>query len=183
MNESMKDRWRYKNEAPFAYGNDISYVKAASWLDLPGEVMEDWGCGGGWARQFFKQAKYVGLDGSPSKFCDRQVDFQEYVSTADNILIRHVLEHNHNWRSILENAVKSFRHRMVLVLFMPFSQGAAQPTHENGADTANVTYGGGIPNLCLNHDELVTVFKPFLIREESLPETGEFIFYLSKVNE
>lgn len=179
----MTDKWRYKNTAPFAYGNNTSYTRAARWLDLPGEVVEDWGCGGGWARQFFRQARYVGLDGSRSHFCDRQVDFQEYVSSVDGVLVRHVLEHNHNWQAILRNAVESFQHRMVLVLFMPFSQGAVQPTHENAASNENVAYDGGIPNLCLNHDEVVSAFKPFLVKEESLPETGEHIFYLSKRGE
>jgi len=175
----MKNRWTYKASAPFAYGNHGSYQKAADFLDGHGAVVEDWGCGTAFARTFFKQSQYVGVDGSWSKFCDKHADLHDYRSTADCILIRHVLEHNYNWKPIVENAVASFQKRMVLVTFMPFAD-QTHVAHVYTADTPNVAYKD-IPDVRLNRDELVSVFKSLLIREEasSTPNLGsETIFYL-----
>lgn len=35
--------------------------------------------------------------------------------------MRHILEHNHEWRAVLENALRSFEKRMCLILFTPLA--------------------------------------------------------------
>jgi hypothetical protein len=90
-----------------------------------------------------------------------------------------VLDHNLNWKVILQNALASFRYRMVLVTFLPFSQ-TTHSVHALPSDGSQVAYGAGIPNVSFNHAELVSHLAPFLVREESLPDTGEHLFYLEK---
>jgi hypothetical protein len=118
----MKGLWDYsKVETPRPYGNDdVTYRKAMTFM-ADCNVVEDWGCGMGYARKFCT-TKYVGVDGSWSKFADVVADLREYTSQADGILLRHVLEHNHDWRPILRNAIKSFTKKLALVIFTPFQE-------------------------------------------------------------
>ena len=44
-----------------------------------------------------------------------------YTSEVDGIHLRHVVEHNPGWQSLLSNALASLRKRMVLTLFTPFA--------------------------------------------------------------
>ena len=63
---------------------------------------------------------YWGIDLDPSVSADHTADLATYTSTADGLFMRHVLEHDLRWRSLLRNALASFRRRMVLVLHTPF---------------------------------------------------------------
>ena len=99
-------------------GHDISYVKAAEFLDdLP--LIEDWGCGSTYAGRFFKRAEYIGIDGS-SPMALLKADLQTYQSNVPGILMRHVLEHNRNWQRVLHNAIASFQRKFCLVMFLEF---------------------------------------------------------------
>jgi hypothetical protein len=172
----MTNLWTYKAEIPFAYGAEATYILAAQWLDGHGDV-EDWGCGSGWARQFFTKSRYTGLDGSWSKFCDKQVELQEYTSSSDCILIRHVLDHNHNWRGVLQNAVASFKKRLAVVTFMPFST-ETYSVHNEGSNTDQVAYGAGIPNFRFSYPELVSHFSQYLVKVEK--SNDECVFLCQK---
>ena len=104
-----------------SYGGAASYREAIDWLTGFG-VIEDWGCGTSWARQFVaKDDQYVGIDGSWSPWCDKVVDLRKYRSEVPCVLLRHVLEHNTEWRTILANALASFQKRLAIVLFTPWS--------------------------------------------------------------
>ena len=82
--------------------------------------IEDWGCGHGGFKDFIrKDQNYIGIDGSKSKYADKIVDLENYRSTVDAIHMRHVLEHNPKWELVLQNALLSFKKRMVLTLFTP----------------------------------------------------------------
>jgi hypothetical protein len=87
--------------------------------------------------------------------------------------MRHVLEHNYGWRLILKNAVSSFRKRMVLILFTPFSE-----NERKIGDT------DGIPDLSLRRDEVLSFFKELAVTEESFESATQYgrehIFYLEK---
>jgi len=86
-------------------------------------LVEDWGCGGGGFKDYLRDdITYIGLDGSESKFADKTVDLEDYRSNVDSIFMRNVLEHNPGWRSILNNAMRSFQKRMVLVMFTPWQK-------------------------------------------------------------
>lgn len=106
-----------------AYGDSESYRLGATWL-AKCPTVEDWGCGLGWFRQFLAPEQiYVGVDGSHSKFADVVADLEVYrSSTTAGLFMRHVLEHNRNWRPVLANALASFTKRMVLVIFTPWQQ-------------------------------------------------------------
>ena len=112
-------KWNYGLTPTFPYGDETSYRKAMDFLDGP-YIIEDWGCGTAWARRFVKKGRYIGLDGSWSMHCDQVTDLRTYRSEADGILIRHILEHNYDWRKILENALASFQKKFCLILFTPF---------------------------------------------------------------
>ena len=112
-----------KQIGPVRFGDDdVTYRKAGAFLaDLA--TVEDWGCGAGWFRQYLPPSvQYRGVDGSRSPYADAIVDLATYASDVDGILLRHVLEHNDDWRSVLANAVRSFRKKLVIVLFTPFSE-------------------------------------------------------------
>ena len=76
------------------------------------KIIEDWGCGMGWFKQFVK-SKYIGLDGSKTPHSDKKVDLTKYKSSVDGIFMRHILEHNFEWEKILRNACQSFTKKFV----------------------------------------------------------------------
>ena len=165
-------RWQYGNAAPFPYGDDVTYRKAIAYLDGHGTI-EDWGAGTGYARRFVRQSAYRAIDGSPSLEVDGVVDLRTYRSEAECILLRHVLEHNADWQRILENALRSFRRRMVLVVFTPFA-----------AETQEIASWQGIPDLAFRKDELVAHFEGLAWREETVATNTEYlrehVFYLER---
>lgn len=117
-------RWNYDKGTAFRYGaDDLAYRMAMDYLgEVPG-VVEDWGCGAAYARSFLQRPdRYRGIDAWPAA-ADHLADLASYWSSADGILLRGVLEHNPSpaWDLILENAVRSYRYRMVLAIFTPFS--------------------------------------------------------------
>jgi SAM-dependent methyltransferase len=171
--EDMANRWDYDSAAaPSAYGDDASYRKAIEFLDGHG-VIEDWGCGTGYAKRFVTKSEYVGIDGSPSPLADKIVDLRTYKSNTDCILMRHVLEHNYGWKQILKNAIQSFRRRMVLVVFTPFS-----------AEEVKIADHHGIPDLKLRKADLMDLLQGLSVSEEAITSDtsygAECIFYLQK---
>ena len=110
--------WYQGCEGPWPYGDTTSYEIGAAWL-AGCAMIEDWGCGAGWLRTLLPPARYRGLDGTTSPYCDEVVDLVAYRSRVPGVFMRHVLEHNDEWARILDNAVASFTERMVLILFTP----------------------------------------------------------------
>lgn len=85
-------------------------------------AVEDWGCGGGLLAEYLPTScRYIGVDGSDTPFADVRADLTDYRSEVPAVVLRHVIEHNDDWRSILDNAIASARHRLVVVLFTPLS--------------------------------------------------------------
>lgn len=103
-----------------SYGQYATYQPAAEFLDKPGWLVEDWGCGLGYAKQFFREASYLGVDGTKSAFCDVVDDLRFRKSFAQGILLRHVLEHNLMWQWILQGATRAAQYRIAIVFFLPF---------------------------------------------------------------
>lgn len=103
---------------PYRYGDDdTSYLVGGAFLSGD-KLVEDWGCGAGYARKFI-YAPYRGIDGCQSVFADEQVSLSTYTSKTPRLFMRHVLEHNWDWRIILENLINSFTDRAVIILFIP----------------------------------------------------------------
>jgi glycosyltransferase involved in cell wall biosynthesis len=172
--ERMIDRWQYQSGQQFAYGEDTTYKKGMAFLDGHGEVIEDWGCGTAYAKNFVKKSTYIGIDGSQTGFVDKIVDLRGYTSNADCILMRHVLEHNIYWRDILKNAISSFKKRMVLIIFTPFSD-----------KTRQIGNWSGIPSIAFKKQELTKNFQQLRYTEEQLQTNTEYkiehIFYIEKL--
>lgn len=107
----------------FPYGRDSNLQIADETYKIAGDylsgegLVEDWGAGTCWAKQYIK-SPYLGIDGAWSRWSDKIVDLTSYKSSAPKILMRHVLEHNWEWRSILSNMLSSFQEKALLVLFL-----------------------------------------------------------------
>jgi len=157
----MLDRWApwYQGEPDVIrnYGPAESYTLAARFLS--GLAVEDWGCGQGAFRQYH-DGPYVGVDGTLAQGgCDVQADLTEYRSQTEGLLMRHVLEHNHEWERVLANAVLSYTRRMVIVLFMPTDH-VTRVVHEDVA-------GLGVPDIAFRLED---VLQPII---HSDPEPAE----------
>lgn len=170
----MLDRWIGLRAQNQRYGHsDESYIKAAGFLDIPGKTVQDWGCGGGYARQFFKNASYLGVDGT-NDFCDVQADLRTYQTNSDGILLRHVLEHNFEWEKILKNAIASCE-KLCVIIFTPF-----------GDETKQVGWNPGyeVPDISFRKEDLTKFFPKYT--EETIespnvytaPHNTETIFYV-----
>jgi hypothetical protein len=170
---SMTGKWNLKYTAQSSYGDDTTYRKGMAFLDGHGTI-EDWGCGKGHARHFVNKSQYVGIDGSWSPFSDKIVDLENYRSSPDCIFMRHVLEHNHNWRRVLENAVNSFMKRMTLIIFTPFEDETRQIS----------TNWSDVPDIAFRKEDLLEYFRHLLYREETIHTDTQYgiehIFYLKK---
>lgn len=103
---------------PWPYRDTTSYEIGAAWLAACAPI-EDWGCGAGWLSTLISSGRYRGIDGTASAHCSEVVDLVHYRSTVPAVFMRHILEHNYEWRAILDNALASFTERMVLILFTP----------------------------------------------------------------
>lgn len=148
-NVAKWDKWwseESRTRAPL--GDSESYRIGADFLQ-DCDLVEDWGCGPGWFASV-RGGRCVSIDGSRSPFADLQADLEEYTSDVDGIFMRHVLEHNYQWRKILENALRSFRKKMVLALFTPWSDD----------ETKEIRFVEeiGVPHLSFRRDDIVEMF-------------------------
>jgi hypothetical protein len=121
-NVGLWDAWN-SGTVPAPYANTRTYREAERWL-RECDLVEDWGCGRRWFSTI-RKGRYLGVDGS-GEYADVITDLAHYRSRPDGILLRHVIEHDYRWREILDNAVASFKYRMMLVIFTPL----AEETHE-----------------------------------------------------
>jgi len=179
------DKWNdwYKdlnNMSSFRYGNTETYQLGYDFLKTCDKI-EDWGCGSGGFKLFFNDnpTKYIGIDGSDTPFSDLKNDLILYNSNVDGIFMRHVLEHNYEWKKILENACKSFNKKMCLILFTPFTNETKEIAH-------NLKHGVDVPDISFNKNDLIEFFEKYNIIYNLLTietNTGyniEHIFYLNK---
>lgn len=186
----MADKWNnwYKNLTQeqcgsFVYGDTETYKIGYTYLNTCDKI-EDWGCGAGGFKRFFLQDgshKYSGVDGSETPFADIKTDLINYQSNVEGIYMRHVLEHNYEWKQILENACQSFTKKMCLVLFTPFNTPTKEIAH-------NLKHGVDVPDLSLDKNELLDIFKKYNIQYKLITlitNTGyniEHVFFLDKEN-
>lgn len=83
-------------------------------------TVEDWGCGPGTLRGYLPDdVRYVGVDSSASPAADVRADLRTYRGGADGVILRHVLEHNDEWRAVLAHANAAAREVLAVVLFTP----------------------------------------------------------------
>jgi hypothetical protein len=109
-------KWNGGYDVPAPYGDSVTYKLGAEFLE-PCATLEDWGSGRGWFETLCPRA--IAIDGSPSAHTTVLADLTRYTSCVEGIFMRHVLEHDPQWRAILSNAVGSFTKRLCLILFTP----------------------------------------------------------------
>lgn len=158
------NEWYQGLESPEAYGDTATYALGADFLKDCKEI-EDWGCGKGWFRAFVPESiKYTGVDGSENKFVDKVVDLEKYTSKVEGIYMRHVLEHNYEWKKVLQNAVDSFTKKMVLVVFTPFSEGKTEQI--------DFIHSVGVPDMSFSQEELEEVLGDNKFTIETIESGG-----------
>jgi hypothetical protein len=121
--DSYLDRWGawYRNDSTLAeYGDKVTYKIGADFLK--GLAVEDWGCGRGWFKTVH-DGPYVGIDGTASEHADIVADLRVYRSETPGLWIRGVIEHNRDWKLVLDNAVASAQERIAIVVFTPDGDG------------------------------------------------------------
>lgn len=164
---------------PAPYGASESYRLGADWLADCSRV-EDWGCGTGWLRTFIPLDRYHGIDGTASPFADEVADLRTHRSETPGLFMRHVLEHNHDWRDVLDATQASFTERMALILFTPMA-----PQTREHPELASLG-GIDVPVISFAHGDLVARFAPgvaWTFEDLASPETFfgvERIYYLER---
>ena len=131
----------------------------------------------GWFRKICTAKNYIGIDGSDTKHADVKADLTKYVSECEGLYMRHILEHNFEWKSILENACKSFTKKMVLVLFTPL----VEKTTTICINSINV------PDISFCKKDITDIFDKYdinysmeTIKNSATQYNIEYIFYLEK---
>jgi len=166
---------------PYRYGDDdTSYRIGGSFLS-GNMLVEDWGCGAGWAKQFI-HAPYVGVDGCWSLFADKQVSLSTYSTEVPRIFMRHVLEHNWDWRVILENLLNSFTDRAVIILFIKPGE---EDVNLSASDYSETSEWPGLQLCEKDLVEIMSSHKDVLVRYDDLttrtaPYNFERIYFLEK---
>lgn len=186
MRTNWSDQWKTLYAAggePSPYNDDAqTYVRAGLYLSGPG-LVEEWGCATTWGKRFIG-APYRGVDGATGDpaWNVTHADLREYRSNVPKALMRHVLEHNWEWETILENFLASFTDRAVVILFLPPGKGTIDLP---GA--ANVKAVDDPPGLQLDEATLDRILaKPgLLVHKETLrtvcpPYNWERMYFLEK---
>jgi hypothetical protein len=163
MSFSRKDLWNdfWENRDP-----KKEYINSKEnniTMELSSEIfskynitsIEDWGCGNCVFKEYLdNNIKYVGVDGSNTGYQNKIEDLTNYVTEVDSIYLRHVLEHNNDYKKIFKNALESFRKVLILVLFTPF-------TSNNEIDILNTCdlRGKTIPDIAFNKKHLIDIIE------------------------
>jgi len=175
-------------------GDSITFNKGFDWLHSC-DTIEDWGCGSGGFKRLFVQKnpnilidqpitktnKYIGIDGSITPFADIKTDLVNYKSNVEGIFLRHVLEHNYQWKEILINACSSFSEKFCLVLFTPFSDITKEINH-------NLIHGIDVPDLSFKLEDITDIISLnncIFTYETIITDTAynvEHIFYITRKN-
>jgi predicted SAM-dependent methyltransferase len=121
-----------KTPSAYRYGDTITYRLAANFMQDCTSI-EDWGCGAGGLRRFCDPESYVGVDGSQNPHVDVVDDLRTRRSKPQGIVLRHVLEHNYDWRSVLTSAMASATEKVCVVLFTGFVDQTREIDHNRHA--------------------------------------------------
>lgn len=167
------------------YADPKTAEMAGEFLRIP-EILdiEDWGCGfGGFEDYVGEWQHYIGIDGSKTPYASKIEDLVHYRSTVDAIHLRHVLEHNEEWKAILNNFLESFQKRGVLTIFTPMNKGQKKVRVYEDFDglgrMIDVWFGEGeIEGLIRQHPN-ITVEAIYGIESKS-QYGAEYMFLLEK---
>lgn len=158
--------WKASLQHPL-YATEDTYRLAADWLkDCP--TVADWGGSTGFFGSCLPPSvEYTVVDGTVQLTDQVLADLLTYREPSDGILLRHVLEINVEWRTILRNALSAFRQRMVVITHTP-----------SDTPTTYVKHKSGWPIHNLNTDDVMEEMGHSLVRvmafKSSHPETVYF---------
>jgi len=166
------------NPSSFRYGDTVTYKLGAEFLE-DCKIVEDWGTGAGGFKKYFPTA--IGVDGSDTPHAEKKfVDLTTYTTICDGIFMRHVLEHNYEWESILKNAVNSAAKKICIILFTPLTETTVELAH-------NLKIGVDVPDLSLDKDQfekIINSVNPKTVKIEHFnTKTGygqEIVVYIEK---
>jgi hypothetical protein len=165
-----------ESSEPSPYGAVDTYKLGAEWLSDCG-IVEDWGCGRGYLRTLIAPERYrgvdIGIDSVPKEnpFADSLTDLVDYQSCVPGVFIRHVLEHNYGWRTILRNAVGSFTKRLFLCVFTPLSLDDGEHVLALHGPPEYEVYDQPVPSLSLPRAGIEAEFRGLRVIYEEM-ETG-----------
>lgn len=148
-----------------------TYQKAAEWLKDCATVA-DWGGGQGFFGTLLPAScRYTIVDGTVQSTEQVLADLATYRVESDGILIRHVLDGTPDWRAVLNNALASFRQRLVLVTY---TKDAVQPVEP-------VKIKSGWPVQRFNPDFLRSLLQPYLVSDCRVRSSHpERVYYLER---
>lgn len=138
------------NASSFKFGETITYKVAADFLSDCISV-EDWGIGAGGFLNHRPNA--IGVDGSKTPFAQKVVDLCEYTTKCEGVHLRHVLEHNYQWKNILINAMKSAEKKIAITFFIKFSNTNTILIKDNH------NFGVNVPDLSISKQEFLDLVK------------------------
>ena len=99
-------------------------------------------------------------------------DLTEYHSTTAGLLLRHVLEHNHRWADVLDNAIASFTRRLAVVLYTPLAAGTWVRLWDAGAL--------GVPEICFRLEDLTERLDGCRLAEVRTLRSGETVLMIDR---
>jgi hypothetical protein len=148
-----------KDPSSFLYGDTETYRIGA---DILKDCMtvEDWGTGAGGFKRY--RPDTIGVDGSKTPHADIITDLTIYHSNVEGIFLRHVIEHNYEWKQVLINALNSASKKIVIILFTPFS--AEETIVIPGSLEENRNFGIDVPSISINRDEFYKIVDTFSFR-------------------
>ena len=164
------------------FGDTCTYQLGAEFLS-DCITVEDWGVGTGGFKRFRPDAK--GIDGSLTPFAELVTDLRFYKSKPEGIFMRHVLEHNWDWKTILDNALTSATKKLALVLFIPLEEVSREIQEDS---LLNKNGGVDVPNIALGHGEVMSIIAKYgcrVIQETYETETQygkETLFLIEHFN-
>jgi hypothetical protein len=175
MRHATKIPWITKVQGP-RYGTDHTYQMAAEWLWPACRTVADWGGCQGYAERYLPPPiRYWVVDGTASRQPWPKdwvvANLADYAVPSEGILLRHVLEMTEDWAAVLENAVKAFTKRMVVVTFTPQARKTWLAKH-------HLTW----PVFHFNHKkDLIPRMEPYLKDMKYIQTTQpERVYYLEK---
>ena len=152
----------YSGPVPTPKGDPKSYDMAAEIFD--GIKVEDWGCGEGYFKYLYGTST-LSVDDKDGAWTDKAVNFSSYTSQTPGILLRHMIEHRYDFRSIMANANKSFTEVLVLILFTPMDRKTRELAWNSGE---------GLPLISFSHADVRSFFPECRVTWKDIRSNTQF---------
>lgn len=161
--------WKASLQHP-RYATEDTYRLSAGWLKDCATVADWGGSTGFFGTCLPPSVAYTVVDGTLQVTDQVLADLLTYREPSDGILLRHVLEINVDWRTILRNALAAFRQRLVVVTHTP-----------SAAQTTYVKHKSGWPIHNLSAVELVDEMGAHLVKVDVVQTSHpERVYYLER---